>query len=78
MGTPALVGNKVMFYNCTSCSLKKVFASDLLVIELLSKKIIFLVEETNVSDGFSKSLPNLSDSIKHILISQREMKLVAP
>ena len=30
---------------------------------------VLSVGETNLSDGFSKSFPNLSDNIKHILIS---------
>ena len=36
---------------------------------------VLSVGETNLSDGFSKSFPNLSDNIKHILISHRKMGL---
>ena len=36
---------------------------------------VLSVGATNLSDGFSKSFPNLSDNIKHILISHRKMGL---
>ena len=36
---------------------------------------VLSVGETNLSDGFSKSFPNLSDNINHILISHRIMGL---
>ena len=36
---------------------------------------VLSVGARNLSDGFSNSFPNLSDNIKHILISHRKMGL---